>query len=50
LDTNQSGKITVHDIIKLSQEMGEPLSFDEAQAVMSNGDWNLADFARLMSK
>jgi Ca2+-binding EF-hand superfamily protein len=49
LDSNQSGKITAHDLMKLSQEMGEPLSLDEAKAVMSNGDWNPADFARLMT-
>jgi hypothetical protein len=50
LDSNQSGKVTAHDLTKLSQEMSEPLSLDEAKAIMSNGDWNQADFDRLMSK
>lgn len=50
LDSNQSGKVTAHDLMKLSQEVGEPLSLDEAKAIMSNGDWNQADFERLMSR
>ena len=49
LDSNQSGKITHEQLMKLSKEIGEPLSLEEAKAMMPNGDWSQADFERLMS-
>lgn len=49
VDSNHSGKITPQQLMKLSAEMGEPLSLEEASAMMPNGDWSQAEFERLMS-
>jgi len=49
MDANPSGKITPQQLMKLSKEMGEPLSLEEAKAMMPNGDWSEAVFKKLLS-
>lgn len=44
-------KITPHHLIKLSEDVGEPISLKQAQAMMQNwnGQWSKADLERILS-
>jgi Ca2+-binding EF-hand superfamily protein len=44
-------KITPHHLIKLPEDVGEPISIKQAQAMMQNwnGQWSKADLERILS-
>jgi hypothetical protein len=49
LVAGSSNKILPHQLVKLSKEAGDPVSLDEAKAMMSNSEWTRADFERVLS-
>jgi hypothetical protein len=49
--SNDNNKITPHALVKLSEDVGEPVSLEQAQAMMQNwnGEWSKADLERILS-
>jgi hypothetical protein len=49
--SSNNNKITPHALVKLSEDVGEPVSLEQAQAMMQNwnGEWSKADLERILS-
>ena len=50
-DSSNNNKINPHHLVKLSEDVGEPVSLEQAQAMMQNwnGQWSKADLERILS-
>ena len=48
---NSNNKISPQHLVKLSEDVGEPVSLEQAQAMMQhwNGEWSKADLESILS-
>ena len=50
-ESSNKDKITPHALVKLLEDVGGPVSLEQAQAMMQNwyGEWSKADLERILS-